>query len=111
MKVENLASQDSRAVYKTTSYDLRRYKRIQLFSHAEKLVDDVTNLENGDLTVFMRLGSDYKNNYYEYEVPLNLTPHRIGTAHRMRDEIWPVDNMLDFRLEIFTDLKLERNRS
>ena len=111
MKVENLASQDSRAVYKTTSFDLRRYKRIQLFSHAEKLVDDITNLENGDLTVFMRLGSDYKNNYYEYEVPLNLTPHRIGTAHRLREEIWPVENMLDFRLEIFTDLKLERNRS
>ena len=111
MKVENLASQDSRAVYKTTSYDLRRYKRMQLFAHAEKLVDDITNLENGDLTVFMRLGTDYKNNYYEYEIPLNLTPHRIGSTLRSRDEIWPLENMLDFKLEIFTDLKLERNRS
>ena len=32
-------------------------------------------LSNGDFSVFIRLGSDYKNNYYEYEVPLDLTPH------------------------------------
>ena len=111
LKIENLASQDASAIYKTSSYDLRRYKRMQLFVHAEKLVDDVTNLENGDLSVFIRLGSDYKNNFYEYEVPLNLTPHRIGTALRGRDEIWPIENLIDFKLEAFTDLKLERNRS
>ena len=107
MKVENLASQDARAIYKTTSFDLRRYKRMQLFVHAEKLVDDVlTNPENGDLSVFMRLGSDYKNNYYEYEIPLTLTPF----GSRMREEVWPADNMFDFKLETLTDLKLERNR-
>ena len=111
LKIENLASQDARAVYKTTSYDLRRYKRMQLFVHAEKLVDDVTSLENGDLSVFIRLGSDYKNNFYEYEVPLNLTPHRVGTTNRSREEIWPHENMIDFKLEAFTELKLDRNRS
>ena len=108
LKVENLASQDARAVYKTTSFDLRRYKRMQLFVHAERLVDDITGLENGDLTVFIRLGTDYKNNYYEYEVPLTLTAHRAG-ALRRREEIWPLENTLDFKLDIFTDLKLERN--
>ena len=108
IKVENLASQDARAIYKTTSFDLRRYKRLQLFVHAEKLVDDViTNPENGDLSVFIRLGSDYKNNYYEYEIPLSLTA--FGT--RQREEVWPVDNMFDFKMETLTDLKLERNRA
>ena len=108
MKVENLASQDARAIYKTTSFDLRRYKRMQLFVHAERLVDDVlTNPDNGDLSVFMRLGSDYKNNYYEYEIPLSFTPF----GNRVRDEVWPSDNMFDFKLETFTDLKLERNRA
>lgn len=37
---------------------------------------DVNDLADGDLAVFIRLGSDYKNNYYEYEVPLKLTPQR-----------------------------------
>lgn len=107
LKIENLASLDARAIYKRTSYDLRRYKRIQLFVHAEKLVDDVTDLKNGDVSIFMRLGSDYKNNYYEYEVPLNLT----AFGSRLRDSVWPTDNMLNFKLDAFTDLKLERNRA
>ncbi|MDR2917144.1 MAG: cell surface protein SprA [Tannerella sp.] len=107
LKVENLASLDARAVYKRTSYDLRRYKRMQLFVHAEKLVDDVTSLESGDLSIFVRLGSDYKNNYYEYEIPLNLTP--FGSTKS--DEVWLSENMFNFTLETFTDLKLERNRA
>ena len=73
MKVTNLGSQDARAIYKKTNYDMRRYKRLQLFVHAEKFINDVTSLNNGELSVFLRLGSDYKNNYYEYEVPLNRT--------------------------------------
>ncbi len=107
LKVENLASQDARAIYKKTSYDLRRYKRIQLFVHAEKLVDDVTGLEDRDLSIFMRMGSDYKNNYYEYEIPLILS--RYGTNLK-GDEVWLSDNMFNFALETFTNLKLDRNR-
>ena len=107
MKVENLAPQDARAIYKNTSFDLRRYKRMQLFVHAEKLVDDITNLEDGDVSVFIRLGSDYRNNYYEYEVPLTLTPHGRNSS----DEVWRLDNMLDIKMEDLTDLKLERNRA
>lgn len=110
LKIENLASQDARAVYKRTSYDLRRYRRMELFVHAEKLVDDVTNLENEDLTVFMRLGTDYKNNYYEYEVPLTLTAHKPPGASFERLEVWPDENKMNIRLEALTDLKLERNR-
>jgi cell surface protein SprA len=107
LKITDLASQDARAIYKTTSFDLRQYKRIQLFVHAEKLVDDVNNLDNGDLSVFIRMGSDYRNNYYEYSVPLSLTPYGNNT----RDAVWPQDNKLDFKLETFTDLKLRRNRA
>jgi cell surface protein SprA len=106
LKVMDLASQDARAVYKTTSYDLRRYKKIQLFVHAEKFVDDMTDLNNGDLSVFIRMGTDYKNNYYEYEAPLNLTP--FGST--LSTEVWPVENMLNIKAEALTDLKLRRNR-
>jgi cell surface protein SprA len=107
LKVTDLASQDARAIYKTTSYDLRRYKRIQLFVHAEQLVDDVTNLQDGDLSVFIRLGSDYKSNYYEYEAPLTLTP--FGSVNA--GVVWPAENMLDIPTEALTDLKLRRNRA
>ena len=109
LKVTNLASQDALAVYKSTSYDLRQYKRMQLFSHAEAFINDATALADGELSVFLRLGSDYKNNYYEYEVPLKLTP--AGTYSDGSETVWPSQNLLDIQLETLTNLKLNRNRA
>lgn len=112
LKVTDLAAQDARAVYKNTNYDLRQYKRLQLFTHAEAPKLDVNDLADGDLAVFIRLGSDYKNNYYEYEVPLKLTPHGEYNYNNTEHQqiVWPAENMLNFRLEVLTNLKLERNR-
>lgn len=112
LKITDLAAQDARAVYKNTNYDLRQYKRLQLFTHAEAPKLDINDLADGDLAVFIRLGSDYKNNYYEYEVPLKLTPHGEYNYNNSEHQkiVWPAENMLNFRLEILTDLKLERNR-
>ena len=114
MQISDLSPADARAVYKSTAYDLRRYKRLQMFAHAEAPINDAQALENGDLSVFLRLGSDYKNNYYEYEVPLDLTAHStiLYNTNNSADQekVWPQNNMLDFELEILTDLKLERNR-
>lgn len=111
MRVLNLDPNDSRAIYKNTSYDLRRYKRIQLFTHAENLINE-SDLQKGDLTVFMRLGSDYKNNYYEYEIPLTITPEGSYSNNNTNDRyaVWPQDNMFDFSLELLKDIKLNRNR-
>ncbi|MDR2918552.1 MAG: cell surface protein SprA [Tannerella sp.] len=111
LKVTNLGSQDARAIYKTTSYDLRKYKRMQLFVHAERLVDNLTNLQDGEFSVFLRLGSDYKNNYYEYEVPLKLTPEGVYSDDSQREIVWPESNMLDFKMSILTDLKTKRNKA
>ena len=107
MKVTNLSQQDAVAIYKNTSYDLRQYKRMQLFTHAEALIDDATGLSNGDLSVFIRLGSDYTNNYYEYEVPLTVTP----AGQNGQTEVWPESNMMDFAFETLTDVKLNRNKA
>lgn len=110
MKVIDLDAQDARAIYKNTMYDLRRYKRIQMFVHAERLLGDPT-LENGELTVFMRLGTDYKNNYYEYEIPLVITPPgQYGDGSDDRLIVWPKENMFDFPLELLKNVKLNRNR-
>jgi cell surface protein SprA len=113
LKVTNLGSQDARAIYKTTFYDLRRYKRLQLFVHAEKLIsENATELNDGELSVFMRLGSDYKNNYYEYEIPLMLTPpNNYRDNPTDRAIVWPQENMVDFNMDVLTSLKLKRNRA
>ena len=114
MVVKNLSHGEAKAVYKNTSLDLRQYKRMQMFVHANHLVPDVTALEDNQLAVFIRLGSDYKSNYYEYEIPLKLTPDRsdysrYSTADRR--QVWPEENMLDINLDVFTRLKKERNKA
>ncbi|GAB6007656.1 cell surface protein SprA [Dysgonomonas reticulitermitis] len=111
MRVTNLDPSDARAIYKNTTHDLRRYKRIQLFTHAEDMENDFDGLKRGELTVFMRLGSDYKNNYYEYEIPLVVTPaSRYPDNTTGQYAVWPKENMFDFPLDLLKDVKLERNR-
>lgn len=111
LKLENLDSGDSRAIYKNTVYDMRRYKRLQMFVHAEALANDETSIDDDELSVFIRLGSDYRNNYYEYEIPLKLTPPGFYNTHNVSDQetVWNPNNMFDFALEAFTNLKLKRN--
>ena len=111
LRVTDLSPGDARAVYRNTNYDMRQYKRLQMFVHAEKFINDVTGLANGQVSMFIRLGSDYRNNYYEYEIPLNLTPPGRYDTYKYSDQetVWPQENMLDLVFEKFTDLKLERN--
>ena len=64
MTVQNLGYKESKAVYKNTTLDIRQYKHLQMFVHANALKPNVTNLSDNQLAVFVRLGSYYKNNYY-----------------------------------------------
>ena len=112
--VRNMTSGEAKAVYKNTTLDLRQYKRIQMFTHANALEQNTTNLKDRELAVFIRLGSDYKNNYYEYEIPLTLTAPRSNYNRNVpadRRLVWPEENMLDVALSIFTNLKKERNKA
>ncbi|MDU1903307.1 MAG: cell surface protein SprA [Dysgonomonas sp.] len=112
LQILDLEPKDAKAVYKNTNYDLRRYKRLQMFTHAESLING-PELQKGEITVFLRLGSDYINNYYEYEIPLAITPPSTqynSNSSSDRLTVWPQDNMFDFQLELLTNLKLERNR-
>ncbi|MDR1897550.1 MAG: cell surface protein SprA [Prevotellaceae bacterium] len=105
--VKNLPDGDAKAVYKTITYDFRQYRRLQMDVHAEALVTDM-NLQNDDLSLFVRLGSDLQNNYYEYEIPLKLTPHGFYLDNQ-RHLVWPEENLLDINLLDFTELKSFRN--
>ena len=102
LKVCNLEDGDSRAAYKNIDLDVRSYKRIKMFVHAE---GEENNLNYGDLSCFIRLGTDFTSNYYEYEIPLTPTSHFSTSA----DEIWPEANEIDIAFEIFQLTKQERN--
>ena len=110
--VENLATGDARAVYKNQNHDLRKYKHLQMFVHANALEGD-HELEDNQMSVFIRLGSDYKSNYYEYEIPLKLTPegHYDTYSAKGCEAVWPEENMLDIDFELLTEVKHNRNKS
>ena len=110
LTVKDLASGDARAVYKNTTLDLRRYKHIQMFCHANSLPGE-TEVEDGQTSLFIRLGSDYKSNFYEYEIPLKLTPARSNYSNSEDDAriVWPEENMLDIDLSLLTNAKKNRN--
>ena len=113
MTVNRLGTGESKAVYKNTTLDLRQYKRIQMFAHANAFDPNTTGLQNSQLAVFVRFGSDYKNNYYEYEIPLTLTaPGRYnGYSREGCVAVWPEENMLDVPLKVFTAVKKARNEA
>lgn len=110
--IDNMSHGDAVAVYKNAAYDMRYYNRLQMFVHANALEQNVTNLQNGQLALFVRIGSDYNNNFYEYEIPLSLTAPGTYNTYSVADcrAVWPEANMLDINLKKLTALKKERNR-
>ena len=107
LDITDLASGDARAVYRSTQYDLRNYGKIKMFVHAEKKFQN-DQMDDDDMVLFVRLGSDYTNNYYEYEVPLKFTEWGVGKDDAYA--IWPVDNNVEIDLTRFVDIKTNRNR-
>ena len=116
MVVTDLGNGESKAVYKNTTLDLRQYKRIEMFVHANAMEQNTSGLADNQLAVFVRFGSDYKSNYYEYEIPLTLTAPWEGIPYDRYSPqdcraVWPEENMLNVPLSIFTALKKARNRA
>lgn len=112
LTVKNLAAGDARAVYKNMHLDMRQYKHLQMFVHANALTENVTETENNQTSLFVRIGSDYRNNFYEYEIPLQLTPegHYDTYSAQQCRAVWPEENMLDIDLSLLTNVKVARNR-
>ena len=111
LTVTNLKDGDSRAVYKNIgNLDVRSYKQMRMFVHGEK--NNNYPLNNGDVHVFMRIGSDFTNNYYIYDIPLLLTPPSSSYDNGSdadKYKVWPADNEIVINLEELTGLKLRRN--
>lgn len=105
MKVKDLNT-EARGVFKNTSLDMRRYKKLKLFVHAHDPSNTITGIEE-KTKFFIRFGSDATDNYYEYESSLKMTP----TTATAPMEIWPMENEVDFDVQNFVDAKIRRDKS
>ena len=110
LQVRNLIGGNARGVFKTFNNDLRRYKKLRMFIHAEELPPSdpgYTPIADKYLFAVVRIGQDFINNYYEIKIPLNIT--RPAGPNISVDSIWPEQNNLDFLLKDLIELKGRRN--
>ncbi|MWB95622.1 cell surface protein SprA [Flavobacterium sp. GA093] len=101
---EGLRPGDSRAVFKNVSIDMRQYKKLKMFLHAESLVDEVA-LNDGDMTGFLRFGNDFTENFYQIEIPLKVT-NTTGGCEKSATEVWPEENQMNVPLDLLTQMKI-----
>lgn len=106
IEVCNLKDGDARAATKNVGMDMIMYKNLEMYLHAEE-VEPTDPLNDEDVTVFIRLGTDFRENYYEYEVPLKVTPW--GSTQDL--DIWPEENNLRIVFDDLIALKKERNNA
>jgi len=108
--VDNLQDKDGRAVFKNTNLNMLYYKRISMPIHAQS---SDPNIQNGDLSAFIRVGTDFTDNYYEIEVPLTFTRlsevQAIPVGEALQQIVWKAENNLDIALEDLVNTKTERN--
>lgn len=106
-----LESGDSRAVFKNVSVDMRQYKKIKMFLHAEALPSptvpnfpEANALEDDQMVAFIRFGNDFTQNFYQIEIPLKVTPQMTSAASP--EAVWPEANEIDLSLALLTQLKI-----
>lgn len=106
MEVCGLKDGDARAAYRNVDFDIRSYKRLKMFVHAESTVQTgPEKVEDNEVTLFMRLGTDFSENYYEYEIPLKMS----AWYDNSEANIWPDANNIDIAFDSLIAVKLRRN--
>ncbi len=93
-----LEQEDSRGVFKNINLDMRQYKKLRMFLHAEP--QDGNTLDSGELVAFIRMGNDFTDNFYQIEIPLLPS---IGTT--TAEDIWPELNEIEIPLEFLQKIK------
>ncbi len=96
---------DARAAFRNVNFDIRSYKKLRMYVHAES-GDAERPVAYGDVSVFIRLGNDYEQNYYEYEVPA------VPSAYFNSDpyNVWPEANNMVVEFARLNDVKILRNQ-
>lgn len=112
LQVGDLRDGEAKAVYKRVDMDMRQFKRLKAFVHAETLAaldEFCDDLQDNEVTAFIRIGDDFKENYYEYEIPLSVTSPEVHGPEYDPKEVWLEQNNIDIVLDDLVDLKLKRN--
>ncbi len=113
-RVCNLQPMDSRGIYKSVDLDIRQYSKLKMFLHAESIKGYPKLLGEGikdefdkRIVAFIRMGSDYKDNYYQIEVPLKPTEYSESDSNKLSsDEVWiPDSNSIDISIDLLLKLK------
>ena len=101
---QGLQAGDSRGVFKNVSVDMRQYKNLKMFFHAEALpiASNPLPLQNDEMVGFIRFGNDFTENFYQVEIPLKVTAEGSNTSER----VWPEENKMDLSLALLTKLKI-----
>ncbi len=115
LRVCDLEDGDARAIFKNMQEDLRQFKKLKMFVHGEEINcgNGFEELQDGDLSVFIRIGSDFKNNYYEYELPLTLSRDSsiAYSDSRYPRVVWPRENDFSIDFDLLKTVKIERNQN
>ena len=98
-----LEPDDSRAVFKNVNVDMRQYKKLRMFLHAEALPTDTSPLLDDEMKAFLRFGNDFVDNFYQVEVRLKVT----GQNERTAEQVWPEENEILLPLDALTSLKID----
>ena len=109
MDICDLEDGCGRAIYKNVYRDLRNYERLKMFVHAEKVGQAI----DGEMKLFIRMGSDFINNYYEYEIPLMWSDSSKLMSSLINNAlvVWRQQNNIDIDLTTLVKLKRERDRA
>ncbi len=89
-------------LFKNISVDMRQFKNLKMFLHAES-VDTTKPLLDNEMIGFIRIGNDFTENFYQIELPLKVSPTNASIA----SDIWPVENNIDLSLATLTQLKIQ----
>ena len=113
-RVCDLQPQDSRAIFKSVDVDMRQYKKLNMYLHAESIPGQTKLPGEGNeeafdrrMVAFIRLGTDYQDNYYQIEVPLKPTAYEENQSNQLSPEaVWqPNSNSIEVTLEQLSQLK------
>jgi len=113
-RICDLQPMDSRGIFKNVEIDMRQYKKIKMFLHAESIPGKIPLPGEGSaeafddrLVAFIRVGSDYKDNYYQIEIPLKPTEYESNISNNLSAEaVWiPDKNSIEVSLDLLAKLK------
>lgn len=106
LEIRDLNNKDPRGIYKNIHLDMRRYKKMKMFVHAENPQSPSDNSLDEKAKLFIRIGSDLADNYYEYEIPLKYTSNTSTSPLN----IWPIENTIELNLSDLVAAKNEKDK-